>query len=188
MSPFPYGAGAGYPGMTIIYLPLPPGDALPYEPWAGEPEILAEAAEAGRRAAAWIRSLPAPPAPRPVGTWLAGALPDAVEAAMESLDPAQCDRMGPDGRLVEGNGGVDAGTMSTLTVVPCVLSDADWLTPDQHIRLMAVASITTGIARLLADDPGTAILHGLVVRMCATLDHATRPAQPGLATEFEHTI
>ncbi|MFC9007176.1 hypothetical protein [Streptomyces microflavus] len=95
---------------------------------------------------------------------------------------------GPDGRLVEGNGGVDAGTLSTLTVVPCVLSDADWLTPDQHIRLMAVASITTGIARLLADDPGTAILHGLVARMCATLDHATRPDTTELATEFEHTI
>lgn len=153
----------------------------------GEPEVLAEAAEAGRRAAAWIRSLPAPSARRPVGAWLAGALPDAVEAAMESLDPAQCDRMAPDGRLVEGNGGVEAGTMSTLTVVPCVLSDADWLTPDQHIRLLAVASITTGIARLLADDPGTAILHGLVARMCATLDHATRPDHPGLAPEFEQT-
>ncbi|MFJ8405704.1 restriction endonuclease [Streptomyces microflavus] len=31
-----------------------------------------------------------------------------------------------------------------------------------------MASITTGIARLLADDPGTAILHGQVARMCAT--------------------
>ncbi|MFJ9656207.1 hypothetical protein [Streptomyces microflavus] len=177
--------------MTITHLPAsagPPDDVPLYEPWAGEPEVLAEAAEAGRRAAAWIRSLPAAPAPRPVGTWLAGALPDAVEAAMGSLDPAQCDRMGPDGRLVEGNGGVDAGTLSTLTVVPCVLSDADWLTPDQHIRLLAVASITTGIARLLADDPGTAILHGLVARMCATLDHATRPDHPGLATQFEHTL
>ncbi|MEV1092825.1 hypothetical protein [Streptomyces microflavus] len=168
--------------MTIAYLPLPPDDAPPYEPWAGEPEVLAESAEAGRRAAAWIRSLPAPPAPRPVGTWLAGALPAAVEAATASLDPAQCDRMGPDGRLVEGTAGVDAGTMSTLAIVPCVLSDADWFTLDQHIRLMAVASIITGIARLLADDPGTAILHGLVARMCATLDHATRPDPPGLAT------
>ncbi|CAM5245922.1 hypothetical protein SMICM304S_07462 [Streptomyces microflavus] len=54
--------------------------------------------------------------------------------------------------------------------------------------LLAVASITTGIARLLADDPGTAILHGLVARMCATLDHATRPDTPGLATQFEHAL
>lgn len=175
-------------GMTVAYLPSPPDDVPPYEPWAGEPEVLAEAAAAGRRAAAWIRSLPAPPAPRPVGTWLARTLPGAVEAATASLDPAQCDRIGPDGRLIEGNAGVDAGTTSTLTIMPCVLSDADWLTPDQHLRLMAVASVVTGIARLLADDPGTAILHGLVTRMCATLDHATCPDNPGLATKFEHTL
>ncbi|MFJ3481404.1 hypothetical protein [Streptomyces microflavus] len=174
--------------MTIAYLPLTADDVPPYEPWAGEPEVLAEAAAAGRRAAAWVRSLPAPPAPSPVGTWLAGTLPAAVEAATASLDPAQCDRMGPDGRPIEGNAGVDAGTTSTLAIVPCVLSDADWLTPDQHLRLLAVASVITGIARLLADDPGTAILHGQVNRMCATLDHATRPDTPGLATEFEHTL
>ncbi|MFJ2154475.1 hypothetical protein ACIOHB_37780 [Streptomyces microflavus] len=174
--------------MTIAYLPGPPDDVPPYEPWAGEPEVLAEAAEAGRRAAAWIRSLPAPPAPSPVGTWLATTLPDVVEAATASLDPAQCDRRGPDGRLIEGTAGVDAGTTSTLAIVPCVLSDADWLTPNQHLRLMAVASVVTGIARLLADDPGTAILHGQVTRMCATLDHATRPDTPGLAPEFEQAL
>ncbi|MFD6801665.1 hypothetical protein [Streptomyces cyaneofuscatus] len=83
-----------------------------------------------------------------------------VEAATASLDPAQCDRMGPDGRLIEGTAGVDAGTTSTLAIVPCVLSDADWLTADQHLRLLAVVSVVTEIAWLLADDPGTAILHG----------------------------
>ncbi|MET8347359.1 hypothetical protein [Streptomyces microflavus] len=160
--------------MTITYLPGPSDDVPLYEPWDGEPEVLAEAAAAGRRAAAWVRSLPAPPTPCPVGAWLAGTLPDVVEAATASLDPAQCDRMGPDGRLIEGTAGVDAGTVSILAIVPCVLSDADWLTPDQHLRLMTVASVVTGIARLLADDPGTAILHGRVTRMCATLDHAAR--------------
>ncbi|MEV0888844.1 hypothetical protein AB0J03_34210 [Streptomyces microflavus] len=174
--------------MTIAYLPGPPDDVPLYEPWAGEPEVLAQAAAAGRRAAAWIRSLPAPPAPSPVGTWLAVTLPDVVEVATASLDPAQCDRMGPDGRLIEGTAGVDAGTTSTLTIVPCVLSEATWLTADQHLRLLAVASVITGIARLLADDPGTAILHGLVARMCATLDHATRPDTPGLAPEFEQVV
>ncbi|MET8380904.1 hypothetical protein [Streptomyces microflavus] len=174
--------------MTIAYLPLPPDDAPPYEPWAGEPEVLVEAAAAGRRAAAWIRSLPSPPSPSPVGTWLAVTLPGVVEAATASLDPAQCDRMGPDGRLIEGSAGVDAGTTSTLAIVPCVLSEADWLTPDQHLRILAVASVVTGIARLLADDPGTAILHGQVMRMCATLDHATRPDTPGLAPQFEQVL
>ncbi|MEV7165847.1 relaxase domain-containing protein [Streptomyces microflavus] len=77
------------------------------EPWAGEPEVLAEAAEAGRRAAAWIRSLPAPPVSSPVGTWLARTLPDAGEAAMSSRDPAQCDRRGPGGRLIEGTAGTE---------------------------------------------------------------------------------
>ncbi|MFW3464497.1 hypothetical protein ACN24K_31025 [Streptomyces microflavus] len=127
--------------MTIAYLPGPPDDVQPYEPWAGEPEVLAEAAAAGRRAAAWVRSLPAPPVPSPVGTWLGGTLPDVVEAATAFLDPAQCDRSGPDGRLIEGTAGVDAGTTSTLAIVPCVLSGADWLTPNQHIQLMAVASV-----------------------------------------------
>ncbi|MFD8110299.1 hypothetical protein [Streptomyces microflavus] len=64
--------------------------------------------------------------------------------------------------------------MSALAVVLCVLSDADWLSPAQHIRLMAVASVITGVVRLLADDPGTATLHGLVVGMCVTFDHAAR--------------
>ncbi|MFD6802504.1 hypothetical protein [Streptomyces cyaneofuscatus] len=90
---------------------------------------------------------------------------------MGSLDPADCDRMGPDGRLIQGTGGVDAGTMSTLSVVPCVLSEAVWLTPDQQVRLLAVACVVSGIVRLLADDPGTDILHSLVTRMCTTLDH-----------------
>ncbi|MFJ1958431.1 hypothetical protein ACIOGT_36190 [Streptomyces microflavus] len=69
---------------------------------------------------------------------------------------------------------MDAGTLSTKAVPPCVLPDADCLTPAQHIRLMAVASVITGIVRLLADGPGTAILHGLVVGMCVTFDHAAR--------------
>lgn len=86
MSPYPNGSGGGYPGMTIAYLPGPSDAVSLYEPWAGEPEVLAEAAGAGRRAAAWIRSLPAPPSPSPVGTWLARTLPHAVESAMGSLN------------------------------------------------------------------------------------------------------
>ncbi|MFE1824782.1 hypothetical protein ACFW9S_38035 [Streptomyces anulatus] len=72
---------------------------------------------------------------------------------------------------------LDVATISFLAVVPCVLSEATWLTPDQHVRLLAVASAVTGTVRLLADDPGTAITHG-VARMCATLDHAARPDGP----------
>lgn len=89
---------------------------------------------------------------------------------MGSLGPADCDRMGPDGRLIEGAGGVDAGTKSVLSVVPCALSEAVWLAPDQQVRLLAVACVVSGIVRLLADDPGTENLHSLVTRMCTTLD------------------
>lgn len=50
--------------------------------------------------------------------------------------------------------------------------EAVWLTPDQQARLLAVTSAVTGAVRLLAEDPGTAILHGLLARLCAVLDHA----------------
>ncbi|MFB6908039.1 hypothetical protein ACFCWB_27575 [Streptomyces bacillaris] len=159
--------------MTISHLPAAPVPAVPpYEPWEGEAAALAVAAEAGRRAAAWVRSLPVPPVPCPVGAWLAGELPEAIETAMSALDPQDCDGRSPDGTLVEGAGGVDEETMSTLAAVPCVVPEAVWLTPDQQARLLAVTSAVTGAVRLLAEDPGTAILHGLLARLCAVLDHA----------------
>ncbi|MEU3837786.1 hypothetical protein AB0F05_33695 [Streptomyces microflavus] len=81
---------------------------------------------------------------------------------------------GPGRRAVDGTGGVHAGTIGTLDSVPVVLSEADWLTPDQQVRLLAVASVVTGAVRLIARDPGGAILHGLPARLCNVLDHAAR--------------
>ncbi|MEV7659903.1 hypothetical protein AB0O39_37810 [Streptomyces anulatus] len=167
--------------MTISHLPAPagPADDVPsYEPWEGQTAVLAGAGVAGRRAAAWVRSLPPPPLPVPVGGWLAGELPDAIDTAMSGLDPQECDRTDKDGRVVDGTGGVDAATMSTLAAVPVVLAEAGWLAPDQQARLLAVASAVTGAVRLVAQDPGTAILHGLLARLCAVLDHAARPDGP----------
>ncbi|MCX4486345.1 hypothetical protein OG890_20695 [Streptomyces anulatus] len=86
--------------------------------------------------------------------------------------------MAPDGRAVDGTGGVDTGTISTLAAVPVVLAEAGWLAPDQQARLLAVASAVTVAVRLIAQDPGGAILHGLLTRMCAVLDHAARPDRP----------
>ncbi|MFD5346459.1 hypothetical protein ACFWJY_22475 [Streptomyces anulatus] len=169
--------------MTLSHLPAPAGpadDAPPYEPWEGQTAALAAAGAAGRRAAAWVRSLPRPPLPVPVGGWLAGELPAAIETAMSGLDPEECDRMAPDGRAVDGTGGVDAATMSTLAAVPVVVPEAGWLAPDQQARLLAVASAVTGAVRLIAQDPGTAILHGLLNRLCAVLDHAARPDGPAV--------
>ncbi|MFD3820242.1 hypothetical protein ACFWRZ_34715 [Streptomyces rubiginosohelvolus] len=167
--------------MTLLPLPAPAGpadDVPPYEPWEGQTAALAAAGAAGRRAAAWVRSLPPPPLPAPVGAWLAGELPAAIETAMGSLDLEECDHVAPDGRAVDGTGGVDAATMGTLAAVPVVVPEAGWLDPDQQARLLAVASSVTGAVRLIAQDPGTAILHGLLARLCAVLDHAARPDGP----------
>ncbi|MEV7906610.1 hypothetical protein [Streptomyces anulatus] len=80
--------------------------------------------------------------------------------------------MGPEGVMVDGTGGVDEKIRSTLAAVPCAVQDALWLTPDQRIRLVAVASLITGAARLLAQDPGAAITTGELSRIWDLLDHA----------------
>ncbi|MCX4506633.1 hypothetical protein [Streptomyces anulatus] len=116
-------------------------------------------------------------------------MPDAIAAAMGGLDPEECDHMAPDGRAIDGTAGVDTGTISTLTAVPVVLPEAGWLAPDQQARLLAVTSAVTGAVRLIAQDPGTAILHGLLTRLCAVLDHAARPdgvAWCPVPSKFEH--
>ncbi|MGZ2360971.1 hypothetical protein LRE75_30575 [Streptomyces sp. 372A] len=79
--------------------------------------------------------------------------------------------MDPSGVMIDGTGGVDGVTRSALLAVPCVVQDAPWLTAEQQIRLVAVASLVPGAARLLAQDPGTAIEHGQLDRMWALLDH-----------------
>ncbi|WP_331745391.1 hypothetical protein OG245_37670 (plasmid) [Streptomyces sp. NBC_01116] len=158
--------------MKISYLPAGPADDVPYELWEGEEEALAAAAAAGSRAAEWIRSLPSAPSPCPVGAWLAGELPQAIEAATSSLDPGDCDRMDPEGVIVDGTGGIDEETRSKMAAVPCAVEDALWLIPGQQIRLVAVASLVTGAARLLAEDPGTAITTGELPRMWVLVDHA----------------
>ncbi|MFC8705843.1 hypothetical protein ACFUIV_27165 [Streptomyces anulatus] len=159
--------------MTISHLPAgSTDDVVPYELWDGEDRALAAATAVGRRAAAWIRSLPTALAPGLVGTWLIRDLPEAIETATASLDPQDCDRMEPDGVMVDGTGGIDEETRSALAAVPCAVQDARWLTPDQQIRLVAVASLVLGAARLLAEDPGTAITTGELTRMWALLDHA----------------
>ncbi|MGC5530403.1 hypothetical protein [Streptomyces sp. SR-10] len=77
------------------------------EMWEGQGVALAGAAAAGRRVAALVRSMPAP-----VGDWLAGELPAAIETAMSGLDPEECDHMAPDGQAIDGTGGVDTGTIT----------------------------------------------------------------------------
>ncbi|WP_254875659.1 hypothetical protein [Streptomyces sp. CAI 127] len=156
--------------MTISYLPAPADP--PYEPWEGEAEALAAAADAGRRAAVWVRSLPGPLAPAPYSAWL-GKVPGAIEAVMGGLDPEDCDRR-VDDEFVHGTGGVDASMMQILHAVPSMLPELTWLTLDQQVRLLAVASAVTGAVQLIAYDPGTAILDGLLARQCSVITHAAR--------------
>ncbi len=52
--------------------------------------------------------------------------------------------MDPGGVMVDGTGGLDAETRSKLVFVPCAVQDAPWLTLDQQIRIVAVASLVTG--------------------------------------------
>ncbi|WP_371621502.1 hypothetical protein OG245_00255 [Streptomyces sp. NBC_01116] len=66
----------------------------------------------------------APPVPVPVGAWLAGELPAAIETAMGGLDPQKRDHMTPDGRVIDATGGADAGTVNTLTAVSVVVAEA----------------------------------------------------------------
>ncbi|MEV7894369.1 hypothetical protein AB0O63_09045 [Streptomyces cyaneofuscatus] len=150
---------------------VPTDDVVLYGPWDGEEEDLAAAAAAGRRAAEWVRSLPQAPVSGPVGTWLLRDVPETIETAPASLDPQDCDRMESDGVIVDGTGGIDEEIRSALAAVPGAVQDALWLTSDQQIRLVAVPSLVTGAARLLAEDPGTAITTGELSRMWALLDH-----------------
>ncbi|MFG2220082.1 hypothetical protein ACGFN1_35615 [Streptomyces sp. NPDC048685] len=91
--------------MAILSLSVEQADQALREPWEGEAEALDAAAGAGRRAAAWVRSLPAPETDR----WIVGPYADAVEKVMTPFDPGDCDDVDRD-----GTGGVDDDTTETL--------------------------------------------------------------------------
>ncbi|OKJ52093.1 hypothetical protein AMK28_24785 [Streptomyces sp. CB02115] len=66
--------------------------------------------------------------------------------------------------------------MADLAGLPFALPEtAAWLSPDQQLRLLAVVATVTAAVRLLANDPGAAIIHGELFRMCAILTYAARP-------------
>ncbi|GGU16972.1 hypothetical protein [Streptomyces lateritius] len=81
-------------GLSLHHLPTAtaPTAPDPREPWTGEKEALATGAAAGKRAAAWIRALP------PGDPWIVGALADAVEDAVTTLDPGDETALDPDAR------------------------------------------------------------------------------------------
>ncbi|MFJ7416749.1 hypothetical protein ACIQWZ_39060 [Streptomyces sp. NPDC098077] len=164
--------------MTLSHspAPVPVSAGSSYETWKGESEALAEAGVAGRRAAAWLRGLPVPESVGRPQRWVVAELADAVEWAMGSLDPGDCDRMGADGVVVDGGGGVDAATMAHLAGLPFALPEtAGWLSLDQQVRLLAVVGTVTAIVRLLAHDPESFVEHGGLSRMCVVPTYAARP-------------
>ncbi|MFG2840803.1 hypothetical protein ACGFYE_38040 [Streptomyces zaomyceticus] len=138
-------------------------------PWTGEQEVLAQAAAAGRSAAAWIRSLPLPPSE----TWIVGPLADAVEAAMATLDPGDEDWVGGTGR-----GGLTESTEETLNGLVFAMPEASaWLAPEQQLALLGITHYVSGIPKLLANDPGTAIEGGGLAALCTALDDACQTAR-----------
>ncbi|MFJ9623780.1 hypothetical protein [Streptomyces sp. NPDC101181] len=156
--------------VTLSYLPPPPPVSSSREPWPGEAEALEAAAAAGRRAAAWLRSLPAPP-DTAEGRALGEELAAAVESVTAGLDPEDDTRAGWDGGMVEGFAGADPWALLVLGAVPCAAPAAHWLTPGQRLRLVAVASLAVGAVRLVAEDPGTALREDLA-EVWGLLDHA----------------
>ncbi|MFJ5142770.1 hypothetical protein [Streptomyces sp. NPDC088707] len=138
------------------------------EPWRGEAEALSEAAAVGRRAADWIRALPLPPE-----AWICAPLADAVEEAMTSLDPADCDdtdRHGP--------GGISESARTRLDGLIYGIAEMKPLSPEQRIALFAVVHCVQGIPKSLANDPGTVIEGGDLLAVCAIIDSAIGAARP----------
>ncbi|MFF0430295.1 hypothetical protein ACFYUJ_38785 [Streptomyces sp. NPDC004520] len=131
------------------------------EPWPGEEEALAQAAATGRRAANWIRSLPLP-----AGAWICGPLADAVDEAMSTLDPGDCDDVDR-----YGQGGVSESARERLAGLIYHAADMAPLTGQQRVALFAVVHAVQGIPKALTNDPGTVIERDLPV-LCAIIDSA----------------
>ncbi|MER5966811.1 hypothetical protein [Streptomyces sp. NPDC002057] len=138
------------------------------EHWRGETEALAEAAAVGRRAAEWIRALPLP-----AEAWICAPLADAVEEAMTSLNPADCDDI--DRR---GHGGVSESARTRLDGLIYGIAEMEPLSAEQRIALFAVVHCVQGIPKSLANDPGTVIEGGDLTAVCAIIDSAIGVARP----------
>ncbi|MFJ9576237.1 hypothetical protein ACIRQF_07620 [Streptomyces sp. NPDC101191] len=156
--------------MFLSHLPSPSAvKPEPRVPWSGEQEALAQAAAAGRRAAAWVRNLPLPASE----TWIVGPLADAIEDAMTSLDPG--DETWVDGT---GRGGLSQPTEETLnSLIYAMPEAATWLTCEQQLALLGIAHCVSGIPKLLANDPGTVIESGGLAALCRALDIGCRTAR-----------
>ncbi|MGO4635011.1 hypothetical protein AB4225_29395 [Streptomyces sp. 2RAF24] len=125
--------------------------------------VLAGAAAAGRRAAEWMRALPLPS-----GHWVRGALADAVEEAMRTLDPADQDDIGR-----QGQGGVRESVRETLGgLVYCLADTSGHLSPQRQAALLAVVSCVRDIPRLLASEPWGVVHHGDLTALCSVIDGA----------------
>ncbi|MEU8623135.1 hypothetical protein [Streptomyces sp. NPDC048623] len=156
--------------MSVHHLPLEPVPPPARELWDGEETVMAEAKDAGRRAADWIRALPLP-----VDSWVRGALADAVEDAIAHLDPGDHDDIDEDGLAVEGRGGLPEDAENTLDGL---IFDMPQMPPalsaSQQIALLAIVHCARHIPRLLANDPGTVIEGGELITLCRLLDSAAR--------------
>lgn len=125
---------------------------------------LEQAADTGRRAAAWMRALPLP-----AGSWIAGPLADAVEEAMTSLDPEDHDDLDRYGQT-----GVSESARTRLDGLPYAVAETAALTPQQTSTLFALVHCVQGIPKALANDPRGVIRNGDLTALCAIINTATR--------------
>ncbi|MFE0737403.1 hypothetical protein [Streptomyces sp. NPDC058855] len=132
---------------------------------------LEEAADTGRRAAAWMRALPLP-----AGSWIAGPLADAVEEAMTGLNPEDHDDLDR-----YGHAGVSESARTRLDGLPYAVTETTPLTPQQTSALFALVHCVQGIPKTLANDPRGVIRNGDLAALCAIINDAAPPpdSRPG---------
>ncbi|MFB7031029.1 MULTISPECIES: hypothetical protein [unclassified Streptomyces] len=165
--PLGFGPIAQLPG--ALGEPQPPEldpqeEALRAVEAAQEAQALAQAADTGRRAAAWMRALPLPD-----GAWIRGPLADAVEEALAGLDLDDHD--GPERY---GRAGVSESARTQLGGLPYAVADTAPLTEPQQTALFALVHGVQGIPKIIANDPWGVIRNGELAALCAIIDGATR--------------
>ncbi|MFB7030914.1 MULTISPECIES: hypothetical protein [unclassified Streptomyces] len=144
--------------------PDPEEEALRAAEADQEAKALAQVADTGRRAAAWMRALPLLD-----GSWIRGPLADAVEEALTGLDLDDHDDIDR-----YGHAGISESARTRLDSLVYSVADTAPLAETQRSALFALIHVVQGIPKVLANDPWGVIRRGELAALCAIIDGATR--------------
>ncbi|MGA5873992.1 hypothetical protein [Streptomyces cinereoruber] len=144
--------------------PDPREEALREAEAAQEAQALAQAADTGRRAAAWMRALPLPD-----GAWIRGPLADAVEEALTGLDLNDHDDLDR-----YGHAGVSESARTELDSLAFSVADIAPLPEAQRTALFALIHSAQSIPKALANDPWGGVRRGELAALCGIIDSVTR--------------